>query len=88
LYRCNARLAELEGERKDLLAVRQRLLDEYEEKCAELVESLREVERAFDVQRHEREAGDAAHAAEAARWGCTSMQLTHQYSLKASGFNP
>ena len=39
------------------------MMDEYEDKCAELVGSLREVERAFDVQRREREASDAAHAA-------------------------
>lgn len=66
--RATERVEEVERERDRLAETKQRLLDEYEEKCEKLVASMRDVEAHFESVQDDRERAERERAASEETW--------------------
>ena len=71
----------LERERSLLAETKQRLLDEYEEKCEKLVGSMRDVENHFETVQRDRERAERERTANEEEWGDKIRELERKLSV-------
>ena len=71
----------LERERSLLAETKQRLLDEYEEKCEKLVGSMRDVENHFESVQHDRERAERERTANEEEWSDKIRELERKLSV-------